>query len=109
MSHPSTIFALSSAPGRAGVAVVRMSGPASATALELMAGPKVGPRWASLRQLRHPETHAVLDRALVLWFPAPHSFTGEDIAEFHIHGGRAVVAAVLGALSAIPGCRLAEP
>jgi tRNA modification GTPase len=64
---------------------------------------------ASVRHLRHPRTGERLDHALVLWFPAPQSFTGDDVAEFHVHGGRAVVQAVLAALSEVPRCRLAEP
>jgi tRNA modification GTPase len=64
---------------------------------------------AVLRRLRHPQSREILDQALILWLPAPGSFTGEDTVEFHVHGGRAVVQAVLSALSAVPGCRLAEP
>src|SRR5258706_3023063 len=109
MNHPWTIFALSSAPGRAGVAVVRISGPAAARVLDLMAPPKPKSRVASLRELRHPTSGTILDRALVLWFQGPRSFTGEDVVELHIHGGRAVVQAVLGAVREVAGCRLAEP
>ncbi|MGB3718054.1 MAG: tRNA uridine-5-carboxymethylaminomethyl(34) synthesis GTPase MnmE [Proteobacteria bacterium] len=108
MSQVATIFALSSAPGRAGVAVLRISGPAAGTVLDEMAAPRPRPRQASLRRLRHPVSEESLDQALVLWFPAPASFTGEDVAELHVHGGRAVVHAVLGALAEIPGCRPAE-
>jgi tRNA modification GTPase len=109
MSQGTTIFALSSAPGRAGVAVVRVSGPAASHVLDRMAPPRPPARMAVLRRLRHPRSREVLDQGLVLWFPAPGSFTGEDTVEFHVHGGRAVVQAVLSALSALPGCRLAEP
>lgn len=108
-SSEPTIFALASAPGRAGVAVIRISGPGAARVLEFMAGPKPAPRRAVGRFIRHPETGEKLDRGVVLWFPNPASFTGEDVVELHLHGGRAVVRAVLGALSVMPGLRMAEP
>src|SRR5262245_5055531 len=104
-----TIYALSSGHGRAGVAVIRISGPAAGGALERMAAPRPAPRQAAFRRVRHPATGEVLDEALVLWFPGPKSETGEDMAELHVHGGRAVIAGVLGALGGIEGCRLAEP
>ena len=104
-----TIFALSSGHGRAGVAVIRVSGPAAGVALDRMAAPRPKPRFAAFRRLRHPTTDEVLDEALVLWFPGPGSETGEDMAELHVHGGRAVIAGVLAALGGIGGCRLAEP
>ncbi|XP_061634632.1 tRNA modification GTPase GTPBP3, mitochondrial isoform X1 [Phyllopteryx taeniolatus] len=106
-----TIFALSSGHGKCGVAVVRISGPASTTALRCMAGLTRNlpvPRSALLRSITHPHSREVLDRGLVLWFPAPHSFTGEDSVEFHIHGGPAVTAAVLQALGSVAGMRPAE-
>ena len=104
-----TIYALSTPPGRAGIAVIRMSGKASRNALyELCHGRLPAPRVASFRRLRHPRTTEVLDQALVLWLPGPASFTGEDVAELHVHGGRAVVAGVMDALAAL-GLRLAEP
>ncbi len=104
-----TIFALSSAPGRAGVAVIRISGPAAQGVLQRMVAPIPKPRVAAFRTIRHPETGEALDRAVVLWFAAPLSETGEDVVEFQVHGSRAVVAALLSALATIPGCRLAEP
>jgi tRNA modification GTPase len=104
-----SIYALSSAHGKAGVAVIRVSGPQSGDVLRLMAGGVAEPRVARLRPIRKPENGEVLDRGLVLWFPAPASFTGEDMAELHIHGGRAVLEAVLAALAAVPGLRMAEP
>ncbi len=103
----STIVALSSAPGRAGVAVLRVSGPSVRFALETTAGIIPQPRLATLRVLRDAEGQ-VIDRGLVLFFPGPTSFTGEDIVEFHIHGSRAVLAALLRHLTALPGLRLAE-
>ncbi len=104
-----TIFALSTAPGRAGVAVVRVSGPKAAAALRRLAGEVPPPRRAVLRRVIDPRTGAEIDRALVLLFPGPASVTGEDVAEFHVHGGRAVVAAILGALGREGGLRPAEP
>ncbi len=109
MSTSDTIFALSSAPGRAGVALVRISGGRAGAALKALSRAELPtPRTAMLRALSHPRDAVALDRALVLWFPAPASFTGEDVAELHLHGGRAVVAAVIDALDAIDGLRPAE-
>lgn len=109
MSARSTIFALSTAPGRAAIAVIRVSGPAAADALRLLCGRVPPPRQAHLAQVRHPDTGQPLDQALVLYFAGPASETGEDIVELQVHGGRAVVSAVLEALGGIPGCRPAEP
>ncbi|KAL1022849.1 hypothetical protein UPYG_G00033270 [Umbra pygmaea] len=107
-----TIFALSSGHGRCGVALVRVSGPASSMVLRNMAGLTQIlpiPRTALLRRITDPHSKELLDRGLVLWFPGPHSFTGEDSAEFHIHGGPAVITAVLQALGSLKGVRPAEP
>lgn len=104
-----TIFALASGPGRAGVAVVRVSGPRAGRALDRLSGRRPPARVATLATLRDPDTRDVLDRALTLWFPAPASFTGEDCAELHLHGGRAVLAAVLAALGRLDGFGPAEP
>lgn len=104
-----TIFALSSGQGRAGVAVIRVSGPGVPAILISMASPVPQPRIAGLRKVRAPGTGDIIDQALVLFFPGPGSQTGEDVAEFQIHGGRAVVAAMLAALASFPACRLAEP
>uniref|UniRef100_A0A8D2DY98 5-taurinomethyluridine-[tRNA] synthase subunit GTPB3, mitochondrial n=1 Tax=Sciurus vulgaris TaxID=55149 RepID=A0A8D2DY98_SCIVU len=105
-----TIFALSSGQGRCGIAVIRTSGPASRHALRSLTAPRDLPqaRSASLRLLSDPHTGEPLDRALVLWFPGPQSFTGEDCVEFHVHGGPAVVSGVLQALGSVPGLRPAE-
>jgi len=102
-----TIFALATAPGRAAVAVVRLSGPDCARALAALAGAAPSPRHASLKTLRDPQSGERLDQALTLWFPAPQSFTGEDQVELHLHGGRAVVHAVSQALFDL-GLRPAE-
>ena len=109
MTAPSrdTIFALSSGALPAGIAVVRVSGPNAAQAIEKLAGNLPEPRRAVSATLRWQGE--MLDRALVLWLPGPGTATGEDISEFHLHGGRAVVAAVLAALAAQPGLRMAEP
>ncbi len=104
-----TIFALSTAPGRAGIAVIRISGRAARSTLDALShGRLPAPRMASFRRLRHPKTGEVLDEAVLLWLPGPASFTGEDMAELHVHGGRAVVAGVMDALAFL-GLRLAEP
>ena len=104
-----TIFALSSGPPPAGIAVVRISGPQARTALLALAGRLPEPRRASAVRLRDPEDGALLDRALALWLPGPGTATGEDTAELHLHGGRAVVAAVEIALARLPDLRRAEP
>ena len=104
-----TIVALSSAPGPAGVAVIRISGPAASRVVEYVAGAVPRPRVASRARLRDPRDGRVLDDGLVLWFPAPASYTGEDVAEFHVHGGVAVVAGVMGALCSVDCVRVAEP
>ena len=109
MTQRDTICALASAPGRAGVAVIRISGPSAGDALRALCGPPPPPRQASLRKIRNPGTGEVLDRGLALWLPGPASFTGEDIAELHIHGGRAVTGRVVEALTSLRGVRLAEP
>src|SRR3546814_13145215 len=94
-----TIYAFSSAGGRAGVAVIRVSGPAVSGVVEALTGGKSPPpREAALRRLVDPENGAALDRALVIRFAGPQSFTGEDVVEFHVHGGRAGVGGALSAL-----------
>jgi tRNA modification GTPase len=109
MADRSTIFALSSGRPPAAIAVVRISGPQAGVALEKLTGRMPQPRQATLVRAREPASGEVIDEALALWFPAPHSETGEDVAELQLHGGHAVVAAVLNALSAIKDCRMAEP
>jgi tRNA modification GTPase len=104
-----TIYAVASGFGRAAIAVVRISGPRTRTILEAMAGGVPEPRRLVLRHLTDTHSGAVLDQALVAWMPGPHSFTGEDQAELHIHGGPAVRTAVLRALGRMEGCRAAKP
>jgi tRNA modification GTPase len=103
-----TIFALSSGRPPAAIAVVRVSGPAAGAALEALIGKIPAPRHAALARVRDPASGEMIDEGLALWFPAPRSETGEDIAELQLHGGRAVIAAVLAALARVPGCRPAE-
>src|SRR5262245_29018889 len=102
-----TIVALASGPGRAAIAVARVSGTRTRATLEALCGGVPPPRHAALREIG--PRGAVLDRGLVLFFPAPASFTGEDMAELHLHGSRAVVRGVIDVLLALPGIRLAEP
>lgn len=104
-----TIFAPATGFGRAGIAVIRVSGPRSRDVLASLTGGRVPEaRRASVRRLLDPSDGELLDEALVLWLPGPASFTGEDQAELHIHGGLAVRAAVLRVLAGRPGCRSAE-
>ena len=109
MPDHDTIFALATPRGRGAIAIIRLSGPAAGAALHSLSGTLPPARQARLTTLRDPATGEALDEALVLWFPGPHSFSGEDIAELHCHGGPAVLSALLGVLSALPGLRPAEP
>jgi tRNA modification GTPase len=104
-----TIFALSSGQPPAGIAVVRISGPHAGECLRALAGKLPAPRRAALVRLTDPRDGTELDHTMVLWLPGPGTATGEDSAELHLHGGRAVVAAVLAALAARPGLRAALP
>ncbi len=106
-----TVFAPATAPGRAGVAVIRLSGPVAGPVLNRLAGlgEQPPPRRAARCLLRDPADGRILDDGLALWFPGPASFTGEDVAEFHVHGGRATVEAVLEVLARQPGLRPAAP
>jgi tRNA modification GTPase len=103
-----TIVAHASGAGPAAIAVVRISGPATRDVLAALTGGVPEPRHASLRDIGPPHW-SLLDRGLVLWFPAPASFTGEDMAELHVHGSRAVVSELIEAVLSLPGTRLAEP
>ena len=105
-----TIYALSSGPGVSGVAVVRISGSDSSKVLKLLTRHELPtPRVATLRKINNINTSELIDEGLILWFPGPQSYTGEDMVEIHIHGGKAVVESLLNALSDIKSCRLAEP
>jgi tRNA modification GTPase len=107
MSESDTIFALSSGPPPAGIAVIRISGPGVRFGLETLIESVPEPRQAVVRAMKAADGSAI-DRGVVLFFPGPRSFTGEDVAELQVHGGRAVVAASLAALAALPGFRPAE-
>ncbi len=109
MERRATIFALSSARGRAGLCVFRISGPHAKSAIEtLTATPAPHPRHAALKDFRFADA-ALIDRGLLLWFPAPNSFTGEDVAELQLHGGPAIIAAMTRRLSELEGLRPADP
>src|SRR3954453_10366614 len=103
-----TIFALSSGRLPAAIAVVRLSGPRAGDVFAAFGGKIPEPRKAVLRRLRPPETKTLIDETLALWFPGPNTETGEDMAELHLHGGRAVVAAVFAELGKLRGFRPAE-
>jgi tRNA modification GTPase len=110
VTNSDTIFAPASGPGPAAVAVVRISGPDAAAALrEVTGGALPGPRLARVSRIREPGSGELLDRGLVLWLPGPASYSGEDMVELQLHGGRAVTARVLEALAGLPGLRPAEP
>ena len=105
-----TIYALSSGPGISGIAVIRISGPDTKEAIKKLTNsdlPK--PRLASFKKFNKINTNELIDEGILLWFPGPHSYTGEDMAEFHVHGSRAVIEAFHNSISKIKNCRLAEP
>jgi len=105
-----TIYALSSGPGIAGVAVIRVSGKETSKVIKLITNDNLpNPRVATLRKMNNINTNELIDEGLVIWFPGPQSYTGEDLAEFHVHGSRAVVAALHISISNVSNCRLAEP
>jgi tRNA modification GTPase len=103
-----TIVALASGAGPAAIAVIRISGGKTRDVLDALCGGMPEPRHASLREIGPPQC-SLLDRGLVLWFPGPASFTGEDMAELHVHGSRAVVREIIEAVLSLAGTRLAEP
>jgi len=107
-AQPDTIVAPASGVGLAAIAVIRISGPATRAVLEALCGGVPPPRHAALREIGPPRS-AMLDRGLVLWFPGPDSFTGEDMAELQVHGSRAVLREVIAAVLSLEGTRLAEP
>ena len=108
MTAEDTIYAVSSGAGMAGVAVIRISGALAGAGLKALAGHVPGPRRAATARLTNPATGDLVDEALVLWMPGPASFTGEDVAELHVHGSPAVIAEVLAVLGGMAGFRLAE-
>jgi tRNA modification GTPase len=109
MTSKDTIYALSSGAGIAGIAVIRVSGPATRAIVSGLCGRLPRERYASLSTLRHPAGGDVIDRGIVLWLPGPGSFTGEDSAEFQVHGSRAVVDALFKAIGSFAHVRTAEP
>ena len=105
-----TIYALSSGPGISGVAIIRISGPEASDVLKYLTKKEMpAPRMATLRKINYINTSELIDEGMIIWFPGPESYTGEDMAELHIHGGKAVVLAVQKEISKIKNCRLAEP
>jgi len=105
-----TIYALSTGPGISGIAVIRVSGKNTAKIVKKLTGSKLPiPRTASLRKFNKNGGKELIDEGVVIWFPAPNSYTGEDLAEFHVHGSRAVIKAMHQAISKVKNCRLAEP
>ena len=105
-----TIYALSTGPGISGVAIVRVSGNETLKVIELLTNkPVPEPRVATVRKINKINTSELIDEGLILWFPGPESYTGEDMAEFHIHGSKAVIDALHASISKVQNCRLAEP
>ena len=105
-----TIFALSTGPGISGLAVVRVSGTEAQEVIKLLTKKELPkPRFATLRKINKINTSELIDEGIILWFPGPQSYTGEDMVEFHVHGSKAVVEALHSAISEIDNCRLAEP
>jgi len=105
-----TIFALSTGPGISGIAIVRISGEDTIKVIKLLTNASIPePRVATLRKINKINTSELIDEGIILWFPGPDSYTGEDMAEFHIHGSKAVIDALHSSISQIENCRLAEP
>ena len=105
-----TIYALSSGPGVSGVAIIRISGSEASNVIKSLTGKEISqPRVATLRKINNINTSELIDEGIIIWFPGPQSYTGEDMAEIHVHGGKAVVLAVQNEISKIKNCRLAEP
>src|SRR6056300_823532 len=105
-----TIYALSTGPGISGVAIIRISGEQSSKIIETLTGKKVPkPRVATLRKINKINTSELIDEGIILWFPGPESYTGEDMAEIQVHGSKAVIDALHSSISQIENCRLAEP
>ena len=105
-----TIYALSSGPGISGIAVIRISGQETSKAIELLTGKSVPePRVATLRKINKINTSELIDEGIILWFPGPESYTGEDMAEIQVHGSKAVIDALHSSISNVENCRLAEP
>ena len=105
-----TIYALSTGPGISGVAIIRVSGKQTKNVIKQLTNKSLPkPRLATLRKINKINSSELIDEGIVLWFPGPESYTGEDMAEFHIHGSKAVIDALQGTISKLENCRLAEP
>jgi len=105
-----TIFAISTGPGISGIAIIRISGPETKSVISLHTNKAIPrPRVATLRKINKINTSELIDEGIVIWFPGPNSYTGEDMAEFHIHGSKAVIEALLSSIAKVKNCRLAEP
>ena len=105
-----TIYALSSGPGVSGIAIIRISGPEASNVIKSLTGKNIPkPRMATLRKINNSNTSKLIDEGIIIWFPGPESYTGEDMVEIHVHGGKAVVMAVQNEISKLKNCRLAEP
>ena len=105
-----TIYALSSGPGTSGIAVIRISGPEASLVIKKLTKKNIPePRVATLRKINYINTSELIDEGMILWFPGPESYTGEDLAEIHVHGSKTVVEAIHSSISKIKNCRLAEP
>ena len=105
-----TIYALSTGPGISGIAVIRVSGKNTVEVVKKITGDELpNPREATRRKFNYINTNELIDEGVLLWFPGPNSYTGEDLAEFHVHGSRAVINALHSTISKIENCRLAEP
>ncbi len=105
-----TIYALSTGPGTSGVAIIRVSGSESSKVIKLLTNKEIPkPRMATLRKINNINTSELIDEGIIIWFPGPESYTGEDMAEIHIHGGKAVILALQNEISKIKNCRLADP
>ena len=105
-----TIYALSSGPGISGIAIIRISGKETSRVIELLTGkPAPKPRVATLRKINKINTSELIDEGIILWFPGPESYTGEDMAEIQVHGSKAVIDALHSSISNINNCRLADP
>ena len=105
-----TIYALSTGPGVSGVAIIRISGTESSNIIKSLTGREIpSPRMASLRKINYINTSELIDEGIIIWFPGPESYTGEDMAEIQVHGSKAVIDALHESISNIENCRLAEP
>ena len=105
-----TIYALSTGPGLSGVAIIRISGSKASKIIKSLTSKEIPkPRVATLRKINNINTSELIDEGIILWFPGPQSYTGEDMAEIHVHGGRAIILAIQNELAKIKNCRLAEP